>query len=128
MQQDPRKTISVLVDHIFSPGMVDYLQSPKFTRFSREHDIEDPWKEALWYSTDKPDLYGDAVIKSAFLLTLRHLYSSRRDEFPEILAALLADFSDKYPGPAFVSEVIGNLVLMDYPGKEMDGLFFKTWK
>jgi hypothetical protein len=129
MQQDPRKTISGLAGHILSrPGMIDYLQSRQFTGFCRDHDSEDAWNEALQYSMDKPELYGDAVVKHALLMMLRHLYSSRHEGFPDILAALLADFSVKYPGAEFVSGITRDLILLNYPEKEMESLFSKTWK
>jgi hypothetical protein len=126
--QDPRKTISQLSAHIVRPGVVDYLVSEPFTRFCREHDIEDAWNEALGLSGDKPDLYGDAVVKNAFLMLLGHLYVSRRDEFPELLAGILAGFSRGYQGPLFFSEILQDLTRLGYSRSDMEILFPKTGK
>ena len=128
MQQDPRKTISHLSDHILQPGMAEYLQSQQFARFCREHDLEDVWNEALGYSGDNPALYGDAVVKHAFRMLVRHLYRSRMEEFPELLAGLLADFFGNYPGPAFVSRILDDLDGLGYTRKYMEAMFSKTWK
>lgn len=128
MQQDLRTTISRLSDHTLAPGMIDYLQSTQFTRFCREHDIEDVWTEALEYSRDIPDLYGDVVVKHAFLMLVRHLYRSRIEDFPAILADLLADFFPEYPGPGYISGILDDLAGLGYTRKYMEALFSKTWK
>jgi len=128
MPQDPRKTISQLSDHIVQLGIVDYLLSGQFTRFCREHDIDDAWSEALGFSSDKPELYGDNVAKNAFLLLLRHLFLNRRDEFPEIVAGLLSDFSRQYQGPSFASGILQDLTLLGYSRCDMESLFSKTGK
>ena len=128
MPQDPRKTISRLSDHVVLTGTVDYLLSDQFTRFCREQDIEDSWTEALGYSRDKPDLYGDAVVKNAFLMLLRHLYLNRTDEFPNLVAGLLADCYREYPGPAFVEDILQDLTLLGYSRSDIETLFSKTWK
>jgi hypothetical protein len=47
MPQDSQKTIRELSDHIVTPDFEDYLLSEQFTRFCREHDIDDIWKEEL---------------------------------------------------------------------------------
>jgi len=128
MPQDPRKTISRLSDHIVLTGTVDYLLSDRFTRFCRERDIGDSWTEAMEYSRDKPDLYGSAVVKNAFLMLLRHLSMSRADEFPSLVAGLLADCYREYPGPAFVEDIILDLTLLGYSRSDMETMFSKTWK
>jgi hypothetical protein len=128
MPQDLKTTIGHLSSHLLQPGMVDYLESQKFARFCREHDLSDVWSEALGYSGDTPDLYGDAITKKAFLMLVRHLYRSRMEEFPELLAALLADFYTNYPGPEFVSIVLDDLADVGYTRKYMEAMFSKAWK
>jgi hypothetical protein len=128
MQQDPRKIITHLTDHLLQPGMVDYLESPKFARFCREYDIHDVWDEALGYSRDNPELYGSVVVKNTFRMLVRHLYRSRMEDFPAILAGLMADFFRNYPGPEFLSGILDDLSELGYTRKYMEALFSKTWK
>jgi hypothetical protein len=128
MQEDPRRTIARLHEHILRPGTIDHLQSRQFTAFCREHDLGEAWQEALEYCGEKPGVSGTAVISMAFHLLLRHLYDQKRDEFPTVLAGTLAIFFRAYPGPEFVSGIFDDLVLLGYSQKEMKALLEKTWK
>jgi hypothetical protein len=128
MPQDSQKIIRQLSDHIVTPDFEDYLLSEQFTRFCREHDIEDIWEEELDMSREKPYLYGGDTIHEAFFWTLQHLYQKKKDEFPRILAGFLADFSGSYPVPSFFYEISEDLIRLGYSKKEVEDKFSKIGK
>jgi len=125
MPQDPKKTIRLLSDHIFRLNISTYLLSEQFTRFCREQDIDDMWEGLLRLSNDSPDLYDSDVAKNAFSLLLEQIYRMRKDEFPGILAGLLADFSGAVPSPFIFRTIKGDLIQLGYPGKDMEDIFLK---
>jgi hypothetical protein len=82
-----------LVDRLWGFPVEDYLASENFVRFCQEYELGDAWGEYLQLSRDTPDLYGNSVIKHAFILFLRHIAHRRQEEFPLLFFRLLKDFS-----------------------------------
>lgn len=101
MPLESRKTIQQLSGHLLTLDVVEYLESERFFRFCKEHDIDDIWMECLDFSRDKPNLFGDEVAKNAFLMLLQHTFNSKKDEFLKIIANLLKELPGMCPNPLF---------------------------
>ena len=128
MTLDSRKIIGQLSAHLLDLEIARYLVSEHFTRFCRERNIDDIWKEDLDFSRDKPNLYGDDVVKNAFLHFLEHIYQSRKDEFLGILAVLIRESSGIRPEPAFFREINQDLIRLGYSMEDMKTIFSATGK
>ena len=120
MKPEPRKILRQLSDHILETGIGNYLLSEQFTLFCVAHDIEDIWSAALELSRDKPQLYGGDVAKNAFFEVVQHIHHSRKNEFPNIITALLADVSGKHTAPTSVSEIQEDLIRLGYSWEELE--------
>jgi hypothetical protein len=123
MKPESRKILRLLSDHILEPEIGNYLLSEQFTRFCAAQDIEDIWSASLALSRDKPQLYGGDVAKNAFFEVLQHIYHSRKNEFPTILSALLADVSGKHPAPSSVSQIQEDLIRLGYSREDVEKAF-----
>jgi hypothetical protein len=124
MDRDSKKIIQGLTEHVFTLPVEDYLASEKFADFCRKHDLSDAWKEYLELSQDTPDLYGRAVTKNAFGLFLHHIFHSRPDEFPEMVAHLLAGLSREISDPLLPDELKKDLVDLGYSDRDLETAFF----
>jgi hypothetical protein len=123
MPRDTEKTLEDLAATLFTFPFEDYLSSESFALFRREHDLDDNWKEYLQISRDKPELYGSAVIKNAFVLFLSHIFRSRPEEFPALITRLLIDFSLGISREFPVDDLKKDLRLLGYSAEEIDHAF-----
>ncbi len=122
MPQDSQQTIRLLSNHIIRQGMGNYLLSDHFSRFCREHNLAEIWEGLLGSSRDKPELYGDDVMRDAFFHLLQHIYRGRREKFLEILVALLADYSKISLDSNLVPTIKQDLIRLGYPLKEVEDM------
>jgi hypothetical protein len=83
----------------------------------------DAWKEYLVLSQDKPDLYGSAVTKNAFVLFLNHIVHSRPEEFPELFSLFLIDFSQVISCVLPFDDLKKDLIELGYSETEIDNKF-----
>ncbi|MDD1696290.1 MAG: hypothetical protein LUQ54_05270, partial [Methanoregula sp.] len=77
----------------------------------------------LELARDKPDLYGGDVAKNAFFMFLLHVYNSRKEDFPKIIASLLNCFPGRYQSPPVLSAIKDDLIRLGYPEKEVETAF-----
>jgi len=90
MPQDTRGKIRQLSDHIVDMNNGSFLLSERFSRFCREYGIDEIWGGLLTSAEDRPDLYGDGIVRHAFSRLLEHICRERRPEFLRIISGLLA--------------------------------------
>jgi hypothetical protein len=127
MPQDTKKTIKRLTAQLFTYPIEDYLSSENFSIFCSEHDLEDAWKEKLESSRDRPDLYGNTVIKNAFVLFLHHIFHCRPKEFLELFTHFLIGFSQEISQVLPVNDLKKDLVYLGYSIEEVN-IEFSTMK
>jgi hypothetical protein len=108
---------------LFSLSVEDYLFSENFSRFCKEYDLDDVWKESLDLSRDRPDLYGGAVMKNAFVEFLHHMFHSRLDEFPALFTRFLAGFLQVISKPLPFDELKKDLMELGYPAEDLEKKF-----
>jgi hypothetical protein len=120
---DTQKTIGRVAARLFTVSPEAYLSSEYFLQFCREDDLEDTWKESLERSRDRPDLYGDAVIKNAFVLFLLHIVHNRPDEFPALLGRFLTGLSREIYQPLPLDDLKMDLVDLGYPAQDLEKKF-----
>jgi hypothetical protein len=123
MPRDTKKTLKRLAARLFTLPVEDYLTSEKFSDFCRKYDLGDAWKEYLVLSRDKPDLYGSAVTKNAFVLFLHHIFHSRTKEFPELFSLFLDDFSQEISCVVPFDDLKKDLMHLGYSEIEIDTPF-----
>lgn len=123
MPRDTEKILKRLAARLFTLPVEDYLTSEKFSDFCRKYDLCDAWKEYLVLSQDKPDLYGSAVTKNAFVLFLHHIVHSRPEEFPELFSLLLIDFSQVISCVLPFDDLKKDLMELGYSETEIDNKF-----
>ena len=123
MKGDTGQSIRKLTASLFAFPIGDYLRSDRFLLFCRAHGLEDAWKEFLESSRERPDLYGEAVAKNAFNLFLHHIFHSRRDEFPALLARMVMDFSRETVQEIPWDNLKKDLVLLGYSDEEIGNRF-----
>jgi len=120
---DTQKTIGRVAARLFTVSPEAYLSSEYFLQFCREDDLEDTWKESLERSRDRPDLYGDAVIKNAFVLFLLHIVHNRPDEFPALLGRFLTGLSREIYQPLPLDDLKMDLADLGYPAQDLEKKF-----
>jgi hypothetical protein len=120
MPQDIKKIIKRLTAQLFTYPIEDYLSSENFSLFCKEHDLVDAWREKLESSRDRPDLYGDAVIKNAFVLFLHHIFHCRPGEFLELFAHIVIGFSQEISQALPVNDLKKDLVYLGYSDEEVE--------
>jgi hypothetical protein len=123
MPQDTENTIRELAAHMFAFPLEDYLLSEDFSRFCREQDLADAWREYLEIARDMPELYGSAVTKHAFVLFLRHIVHGRPGEFPALLGSLLAGLSEGFSSKLPIDNLKKDLRRLGYSDEESDRAF-----
>ena len=123
MPRDTKKTIGQLAARLSSGPLEEYLSSEDFLLVCRNHDLEDTWKEYLELSRDRPDLYGDSVMKTALVLFLHHIFHHRQDEFPALFTRFLTGFSHVMHQPLPLDALKKDLIDLGYPGKEVEKKF-----
>jgi hypothetical protein len=123
---DTEKTMKVLAEPLWAFPLEDYLTSGQFLQFCRDHDLEDPWKEYLELFRDIPELYGNAVIKRAFVRFLHHIFHNRPGEFPAVFALLVADFSRVVPCVLAMDDLKSGLMLLGYSREETERAFSRV--
>lgn len=96
-----------------------FLSSEYFSRFCRDEDLDDAWKESLELSRDRPDFYGDTVIKNAFVLFLHHMFHSQPDEFPALFTRFLTGFSQDIFQPLPLNDLKKDLMDLGYPAEDL---------
>jgi hypothetical protein len=124
MKDDAKQTMRELTTQIFALPFRDYLESGDFSLFCGEHGLSDVWREYLRVSRDRPDLYGDAVLKNAFTLFLSHDYHSRGEDFLHLFVQLMADFARNLSCPLPVDDFKRSLLLLGYAEGEVDHALF----
>jgi hypothetical protein len=120
---DTPKIIGRVAARLFTLSPEAYLSSEYFLQFCREHGLDDNWKESLERSRDRPDLYGDAVIKNAFALFLLHMVHNRPDEFPALFTRFLTGFSREIYQPLPLDDLKMDLIDLGYPAEELEKKF-----
>ena len=123
MHKDTKETIRQVASRLFTLSPEAYLSSEHFSRFCREQDLDDNWKESLERSRDRPDLYDDAVIKNAFVLFLLHIFHNQPDEFPALLSRFLTGFSHEIYQPLPLDELKKDLMDLGYPAEDVEKKF-----
>ena len=123
MDEDTKKIIGRMALRLFALFPESYLVSEHFSRFFREQDLNDAWKESLERSRDRPDLYGDAVIKNAFVLFLLHIVHNRPDEFPALLGRFLTGLSREIYQPLPLDDLKMDLADLGYPAQDLEKKF-----
>ena len=122
----PDHVLRGLATRLWALPIEEYLASEDFSRFCRELELDDAWKEYLELSRDRPDLYGSAVTKGAFVLFLHHILHSRPEEFPALFARLLMDFSRGISCALPLDGLEADLVRMGYSEKEVEDEFSRV--
>lgn len=120
MVQDTRKIIERMAARLFPYSINGYQLSEHFSRFCSEPDLDDAWKESLQLSRDRPDLYGDAVIKNAFVLFLDQSFHSRPDKFPAMVTCFLTGFSQEISQPLPLDDLKSDLMDLGYSGEDLE--------
>jgi hypothetical protein len=123
MNQDPEKTMKGITVRLSAFPLEEYLSSEQFSRFCREHDLGDAWKEYLELSEDRPELYGKAVKENAFVKFLLHIFHGRPGEFPRLFTLLLSGFSREISRELPVNDLKKDVHLLGYSRKEIDHAF-----
>ena len=123
MPRDTKKIIGRVAARLPSRPLDEYLSSENFLLFCRDHDLEDAWKEYLELSRDRPDLYGDSVMKNAFVRFLHHIFHQRPDEFPALFTRFLMGFSHGMYQPLPLDDLKSDFIDLGYPGKELEKKF-----
>jgi len=125
MIRDTKKTIARVAARLFTFSVEDYLVSEDFSRFCREHDLDDIWKESLDLSRDRPDLYGDATIKNAFIEFLHHAFRKRPEEFPELFIRFLTGFTREISRPLPLDDLKKDLTALGCPAEDLERKFLE---
>jgi hypothetical protein len=123
MLQDTENIIRGIADHFFVVPIEDYLLSEDFSRFCREQDLADAWREYLEIARDMPELYGSAVTKHAFVLFLRHIFHGQPEEFPALLGRLLAGLTEGFSREFPVDDLKKDLRHLGYSDEKTDRAF-----
>jgi hypothetical protein len=121
--KDTEKTIRRMAARIFALSPEGYLSSEQFSRFCREQELDDVWKESLQRSRDRPELYGDAVIKNAFVLFLYQSFHSWPGEFLPAFIRFLTVFSQETSGPLPLGDLKLDLTELGYPAADLEKQF-----
>lgn len=120
MSRETNKSIHDMITLLWTRPFEDYVSSPAFTGFLREHEVCDEWTKFLDLSRDNPALYGSAVEKYAFTRFLEHLHHHFPERFLFLFSALLADFSRGFSGDLPVDGFRRSLLALGYPAEEID--------
>ena len=123
MQEITKRITGRVAVRLFSLPVEDYIISVHFSRFYREQDLEDIWKESRERSRERPDLYGDAMIKNAFVEFLYHTFHSRPEEFPAIVTRFLTGFSWEISRPLPLDELKKDLMDLGCPAEDLEKTF-----
>lgn len=124
MSDDAKQTMKELTTTLWALPLGDYLVSGDFSRFCRQNDLYDAWREYLRFSQDRPDLYGSSVLKNAFTLFLYHIYNTRKEIFPSLFTRMMAEFSRTISCSLPVDDLKRSLLLLGYPEIETDHALF----
>jgi hypothetical protein len=122
-KQDTEKTIGRMAARLFAIAPEGYLSSEQFFRFCREEELEDVWQESLQRSRDRPDLYGDSVIKNAFILFLTRAFHSWPGEFLPAFIRFLAGFSRVTTRPLPLADLKRDLAGLGFPAMDLEKTF-----
>jgi len=120
MPQDTKERVRQLSNHIMDMNNGSFLLSEQFSRFCREYEIDELWGGLLTSAEDRPDLYGDEIIRHAFSRLLEHIYLKRRPEFLRILRGLLALFPKNSCTPSLFPTVKQDLLGLGYSREDTE--------
>jgi hypothetical protein len=123
MQKTQKKVIGRITVRLFSFPMGPYLSSENFSRFCRREDLDDIWSESLDLSRDRPDLYGDSVIRNAFTEFLYHIFYRQPEEFPALFVRFLIGFSHEIARQLPLDDLKKDLRDLGYPAKSLETTF-----
>jgi hypothetical protein len=74
MHEKNQIIVGQIYTHLLPLQIGKFLESDQFSRFLKNQDLEDTWKQFLVESQDRPDLYGASVGKIAFILFLLSVF------------------------------------------------------
>ena len=120
MTKDTREGIRQLSGHIMDMDNGKFLVSEQFSRFCREHQIDEMWGGLLTSAGDRPDLYGDEIIRHALFRLLEHICHKRRSEFLSILHGLLLLLQKNSCNPSLFPAVRQDLIGLGYSPEEAE--------
>lgn len=123
MQKTQKKIIGRIAVRLFTFPVGPYLSSENFSRFCRQEDLDDVWGESLDLSRDRPDLYGDSVIRNAFAEFLYHIFYRRPEEFPALFVRFLSGFSHEIACQLPLDDLKKDLRDLGYPAESVETTF-----
>lgn len=123
MQKTQKKIIGRIAERLFSFPVGPYLSSENFSRFCRREDLDDIWSESLALSRDRPDLFGDSVIKNAFAEFLYHIFYRRPEEFPVLFVRFLSGLSPEIGRHLSLADLKNDLTDLGYPAESLVKIF-----
>jgi len=123
LPQGTRTSLRHLAENILRLGIRNYLASPDFLRFCRDHRVDDVWGGLMSLYRDQPELYGGDTIRRAFFVLLQHVYRSRNAEFLPILSELLTDYAGTPLNPSFFLSILQDLLKLGYTKKDVETAF-----
>ncbi|MFA5268837.1 MAG: hypothetical protein WC379_12775 [Methanoregula sp.] len=123
MQRTQKKIVGRIAERLFSFPVGYHLSSENFSRFCRREDLDDVWGESLDLSRDRPDLYGDSVIRNAFAEFLYHIFYRRPEKFPALFVRFLAGLSHEIARPLPLDDLKKDLRDLGYPAESLEKIF-----
>jgi hypothetical protein len=123
MPHDPDPVLRLLSDHMIREGTGDYLLSGKFRRFCRKHNLSEIWGGLLGSSGDRPELYGNDMVRNALFQLMQHIYRGRKADLPKILAGLLVDYGKNPSCSSFVPAIQQDLIDLGYSREDVEDAF-----
>jgi hypothetical protein len=81
------------------------------------------WSESLDLSRDRPDLFGDSVIRNAFAEFLYHIFYRRPDEFPGLFVRFLIGLSPEICRQLPLADLKNDLRDLGYPAESLKKIF-----
>ncbi len=99
-----------------TPGIGEFFGIPAQARPRR------CLERILGLSRDRPELYGDDMLKNAVVEFLYHIFYQQPDELPALVTGFLAGFSREIP--ALLSAGLKkDLAYLGYPAEELEKIF-----
>ena len=124
MHEKNQIAVGQIYTHLLPLQIGKFLVSDQFSRFLKNQDLEDTWKQFLVESQDRPDLYGASVRKKAFTLFLLHVFHSRHQEFLSAVSVFFRSIATWSSQPLPVGELKRDLQNLDYSENEVNMIFF----
>jgi len=123
MKKNPKRIMKRIAGRLFSLHADDFFASDLFLRFCREHDLDDAWKGLHDVSANRPELFGDDVMKNTVVAFLCHIFRSRPGEFPSLFSGILAGFMQDAGRPLPLDDLEGDLKDLGCPADDLEREF-----